>query len=87
MSTRFDVRRALQHAAEDLIGRRLTDQEADDLMTRFDRASGDDYDRTIDALSGQTKFSDKEIRAKASVSDNTDRLIDDVVQAIQDLKK
>ncbi len=85
MATRSDVRRALQRAAEDLLGRPLTATEADELVTRFDKASGDAYQRALGSLAGQTKLAESQIQAKAAASDNTDRLIDDVVQTIQDL--
>ncbi len=77
---------ALRRAAETLLGKGISDAEFNDLVNRFNRAQGNSQQRSIEALRGFTGFSEITIRAKAAASDNTDRIIRDLENTIDEWK-
>jgi len=78
MSTDRDVVNALRRAAEALIGRRLTDEEAARLLALFNKARGTYRQRANEALRQFAGLTEAGIRKYAAASDNTDRIITDL---------
>ncbi len=77
---------ALRRAAENLLGRQLSQSEIDDLVRRFNNASGSYRAKSREALRGFTGLNESEIRTKTAASDNTDRIITDLDRTLDDWK-
>lgn len=85
-TTNKQVVDALKRAAENLLGRTLTQTEADELVRRFNAAPGLHRERAREALRQFTGLTEEQLRVKAASSDNTDRLMGDLQQTMDDWK-
>jgi hypothetical protein len=79
MATAWDVERALIEAAEALIGRALSQSEADALKRAFRSQTGSVRDRFQKAIEGTFGITESQQRQKTAASDNLDRLIDELI--------
>ena len=75
MATDRELILALRKAAEDLVRRRITDQEADALLKHFNESQGTHYERARLALARFANISTLQINERAAASDNTDRIL------------
>ncbi|WP_243295908.1 hypothetical protein [Geothrix mesophila] len=78
MATNDDLIRALQIAAEHLLGRNLTTQELSALLDRFNKTPGRPVEKALGALEGLGGRTSRELAKTAS--DNSDRIINDLIQ-------
>jgi FKBP-type peptidyl-prolyl cis-trans isomerase (trigger factor) len=78
MATDQQLVDALKRAAEVLLGRALTQQEFDNLVARFNKATGTNQQRATEALRGLTNLTEAQIGQRKAASDNTDRIIRDL---------
>ena len=86
MANNSDVRQALKKAAEALTGRELNLTEQTELVQAFDKAQGTNHVRAMSALSKFTRLDESTIIIKAAASDNTDRVIDDLKNTLDNWK-
>ena len=75
---------ALRKAAEGLLDRRLTADEARRLTGFFNRAKGTYSNRAREALKKITGHTGQWIEKRAAASDNTDRVIRDLESVLND---
>jgi hypothetical protein len=86
MATNSDLVRALRAAAQSLLDRSLTDTENQQLIELFNKAAGTHHERAKEALRRFTGLRQVDIEKRASASDNTDRVIRDLENVIDDWK-
>ena len=86
MATDKQMVDALEKAAEALLGRALRPGERNDLVKRFNEAKGTDRDRADEALRKFTNLTEAEIGRRKAASDNTDRIIQDLKDTLDDWK-
>lgn len=82
MATAAQVVKALQVAAEDLLGRKISQAELDSLTKIFDQTSGGPSDRMTKALAEFCQIAPDLLLEKRSASSNTNRLMIDLQSAI-----
>lgn len=78
MATDRELVDALQEAAEALIGRPLTHGERQRLIDSFNKATGTPQQRAREVLRNFTGLTEGQMDKRASASDNTDRVMDDL---------
>jgi hypothetical protein len=86
MANNNDVTLALKKAAEALSGRQITLTEQNELVKAFNEAQGTSHVRAMSALSKFTRLDESTILIKAAASDNTDRVIDDLKNTLDNWK-
>jgi hypothetical protein len=78
------VEQAITKAAEALLSRPLLPHEVADLVRRMQRADGTFRQRANEALRGLTGLTDAQIKIRAATSDNTDRVITDMQNVLDE---
>jgi hypothetical protein len=78
MASEYEIKRLLRDAAEKLIGRKLTEQEATKLYEFYQQEYGTLYNKSVNALSKFSSLSESQIRQKRSSSDDLDRVMQDL---------
>ncbi len=86
MATNSELRTALKKAAGSLINRDLNEVETERLISTFDKATGTNYERALEALTESTKLTRPELMQKAAASDNTDRAMKDLKDTVVNWK-
>lgn len=82
MASEYEIKRLLREAAEKLIGRILTEQDASRLYQYYQQAYGSTYNRTIEALSKFSSLTEKQIIEKRATSDDLDRVMQDLLRKL-----
>ena len=82
MASEYEIKRLLRQAAEKLVGRSLTEQEASRIYQSYQQAYGTSYNKTIEALSKFSSLTKKQIMEKRSSSDDLDRVMQDLLRQL-----
>lgn len=82
MATDRDLIRALESAAEALVGKTLSGADKQRLIDLFNKARGTNQDKAKEALRSIAGIGPQELQKRASASDNTDRVIRDLENVI-----
>ncbi|OYP38890.1 hypothetical protein CGZ80_01335 [Rhodopirellula sp. MGV] len=79
----YEIKQKLIAAAEELLDRKLTQAEADELYRRFENAFGSKIERATQTLGLTTNMTPAQIRAKRASDDNCDRVIGDLENVLR----
>jgi uncharacterized protein Yka (UPF0111/DUF47 family) len=87
MATDKQLVDALRDAAEALLGRKLSQQEINELIAEhFNKATGTNRERARKAIKGFVNIEEGEIVKKSSASDDVDRKVRDLENVIDKWK-
>ena len=86
MSTDRDLVTALRKAAEVIVGRSLTDTEANRLVQLFNESSGTHYERSKVSITKLASITERQLQEKVAASDNTDRVMQELLDTINNWK-
>lgn len=86
MANDRDLILAFKKAAEALLGRSITDEESSRLIKLFNETKGTHQQRALAALSQFADVSESLLLEKTAASDNTDRVISDLKNTLDNWK-
>jgi len=77
---------SLRKAAEAIVGRSLTEDEASRLIKLFNESSGTHYERAKSSITKLASVTEHQLQEKVAASDNTDRVMQELEDTINNWK-